>query len=337
MSWPVTSRRITWEDIENDPGAAGLKKFVWKLCRQFETANNLEEEFHIQNDWTWSILRQSGGPSEQLIRLLLESGSGLRSECIVLLPKARQSNQPRAAACVSSQFGCAVGCPFCATGSLGRQGNLHSGQILEQVYLAGVAAKAVGRRLRNVVFMGMGEPLHNSAAVFRALEVMISDRHFGIPPRRITVSTAGVPAQMLRLAENFPRVRIALSLHAATEELRLKLVPQATSDLPLLHKTVRQINNLQPETPVWLEVVLLAGINDAPEYAEAVVQFCRGLRVEANLIPYNATSVTERYLPSDRSTRERFARILREAGIRTTLRTSFGANRNAACGQLIAS
>ena len=332
-----------WESIAREqkrrPEDREFAKFLRQVCRQFPDAEWLETDPRLSPVWSWKIVQQSGGAQERAVRLLLEDESGRRCETVVLMPSGRPEQRatvrlPRATACVSSQPGCGVGCPFCATGVLGYQGNLNYAQIIEQVYWAGVIARRERRQLRNVVFMGMGEPLHNPEAVFKALETLIDERLFGVPSRRITVSTAGVPTQMLRLAERFPRLRIALSLHAAQPALRRKLVPRATGDLDLLRDTIRQVNELQPSTPLWLEVVLLAGLNDDDDCALSLVKFCRDLRVEVNLIPYNPAAVAGSFQPASKTSRERFASILRDAGIRTSFRTSFGADRNAACGQL---
>ncbi len=280
----------------------------------------MEQEFGINGAWNWNISRQVGSLQDRAIRLLLTEAShddnGLRCETVVLFPRGSivhgsRADLPRATICVSSQPGCGVGCPFCSTGELGYRGNLTTEQIVEQVYLAGVVARGLGRRPRNVVFMGMGEPLHNTEAVLESIEQLTSEKYFGLSPRKITVSTAGVPDQMRRLAQRFPRLRIALSLHSAEIAMRRRLVPRATSDLGLLRETVRKINDLQPSTPVWLEVVLLAGINDGPQDAAAIIEFCRGLRVEVNLIPYNAAAGADQFLPTPKLDRERFAAVLR--------------------------
>jgi 23S rRNA (adenine2503-C2)-methyltransferase len=226
-----------------------------------------------------------------------------------------------------------VGCPFCATGQLGYRGNLSAQEIIEQVYWAGVIAQGYHRRLRNVVFMGMGEPLHNLRAVLESLTWLTDDSGFGLSPRHITVSTAGVPGAMLELIHRFPRVRLALSLHAVDRQLRRRLVPRAVGDLHLLRTTIEKINRRQPH-PVWLEIVLFAGVNDTLHHAQLVRDFSQGLNVEVNLIPYNSAVANPEFAPSPRPTREAFATLLRESGIRTTLRTSFGSENSAACGQL---
>ncbi len=263
----------------------------------------------------------------------------------------------RATVCVSTQVGCAVGCRFCATGRMGLVRNLGAIEILEQVLLARLRVRswmenaldeggAVGRiprrdaiHLRNVVFMGMGEPLHNWDALGEALDFLLADQGFGFSPRHVTVSTAGVPAKMVSLARAFPRLRIALSLHSAIENTRRMLVPRATHDLHSLREAIQAIHEIDPDGPVWLEIALIQGVNDSLSEAQALVEFCKGLRVEINVIPFNDIS----HAPSDevqlsapsQETRRAYVHHLRENGLFTTLRNTLGGSIQAACGQLI--
>jgi 23S rRNA (adenine2503-C2)-methyltransferase len=321
-------------------------KTRWKLFRQFQSLDQHPTVPFLPN---WNPVHFSG--NEHAEKMLLRTAStpnsrSLQCEAVTLMPPRRSGalRTPRATACISSQPGCGVGCPFCATGFLGYQGNLSSGEIAEQVYWVGRQAAKHGRQLRNVVYMGMGEPLHNATNVLESLELLTNPNLFGLPQRRITVSTIGVPQAMLQLAQRFPQVKIALSLHAAVPELRRQLVPKAVADLELLRETIRRLNEIQREG-VWLEVVMLSGVNDSPACAQQLVRFCEGLRVEVNLIPYNPTYSPESQQPnaiqnspvfigSSPSVREAFAQTLRMAGIRTTIRTSFGNEASAACGQL---
>lgn len=347
-----------WERLWSASPEPEWRRLSWRMLRQWASPEQLSQEFGWQFDWQWSITRQSSAADARAIKLLLAArNSAVRCETVVLfppgprLPAARvvaeqvtaqeRSGDPakgrprRATACISSQPGCGVGCPFCSTGQLGYRGNLSAAQIVEQVYWAGVIAREQGRSLRNVVFMGMGEPLHNSAAVLEVIGWLTADHGFGLSPQRITVSTAGVPAAMVRLAERFPRVRIALSLHAADVAQRRKLVPRATGDLAVLKQTIARLNELQSHS-VWIEIVLLDQLNDTLEHARQVVDFCRGLRVEVNLIPYNVAGQSSLFTASPLQRREAFAEVLRSAGLRASLRTSLGSDAAAACGQLTA-
>lgn len=333
------SNTIAWEQLLAATRDHQTKRIAWRLLRQFVEPYACEAEFGIEPDCHWTVAGFPSSASADTIKLLLSNERGVRCETVVLLPQghgtAASKKTPRATACVSSQPGCGVACPFCSTATLGYRGNLTACEIIEQVYWSGCMARRLGRKLRNVVFMGMGEPLHNSAAVFEALAWLVSPDGFGLSPRHITVSTAGVPAAMLELARLFPRVRLALSLHAAEPHLRKQLVPKAVSDLQLLRQTIVEVSKLQTQ-PVWLECVMFAGLNDTQEHAALLVDFCRGLRVEVNLIPYNVAANSEKFQASSRVRREAFAQRVRDAGIRTTIRNSLGSDRQAACGQLVA-
>lgn len=331
-----------WDQLLAPTSDHNVRRMAWRTMRQFAAPSQIAEEFNFTPNWLWLVAKQSTAEAAEAIKLLLTGPNEVRCETVVLfppgpkVPEVRSTAQRlRATACISSQPGCGVGCPFCSTGTLGYRGNLTAEQIVEQVYWAGVIARQLGRRLRNVVYMGMGEPLHNSAAVFASLEWLIAERGFGLSPRHLTVSTAGVPSAMLELARRYPRVSIALSLHSADPAQRRSLVPRATGDLSELQQVVAEVNRLQTQA-VWIEVVLFDQLNDTVEHARSLIEFCRGLQVEVNLIPYNAASNSTLFTASPRLQRERFASLLREAGIRTTIRSSLGSTVSAACGQLTA-
>jgi 23S rRNA (adenine2503-C2)-methyltransferase len=193
--------------------------------------------------------------------------------------------------------------------------------------------------VRNIVFMGMGEPLHNVDAVVQAIEKLTDEDWFGISQRSITVSTAGVPRGMIMLAERFPRLRLALSLHSGDPRKRRELVPHAVGDLQRLRETISIVNSIQ-EGPVWIEIALLDGVNDGLEDAKGVIEFCKGLRVEVNVIPYNDTSHAsfegEVSLRAPVLSRvDEYIRELRRSGLFTTYRKTQGESIQAACGQLI--
>ncbi len=344
-----TSAPCRWDKVERSERP---RKAWWHFLREFYTPQQLEANHAWRPSFHWQVEKRRGEISDRAIKLLLSvanqsesvcRGKGLTCETVVLFPGHvpsehsttdwRRTKNPRATACISSQIGCAVACPFCATGRQGLQANLSAGQIAEQVYWAGVVAKQQGHRLRNIVFMGMGEPLHNTEQVVAAIDLLTCEAAFGISARHITVSTIGVTRSMLRLASQFPRLRLALSLHSAIPDLRRQLVPKGAADLASLRAAIQRLNELQ-QSPVWLEVVLLKGVNDSPADAQRIVDFCEGLRVEVNLIPYNPTPTTQPFAATERPARELFAQILRNKGIRTTIRRSFGKDDYAGCGQL---
>jgi 23S rRNA (adenine2503-C2)-methyltransferase len=187
--------------------------------------------------------------------------------------------------------------------------------------------------------MGMGEPLHNESALHEAIATLTDSTRFDHPPTRILVSTVGVPDAMLRLAERFPTVNQALSLHSAVQATRERLMPLAAkAPLGVLRDTVAALNRAQPERKaVMLEHLMLAGVNDSADAAAALVEWAAGLRVHVNLIPYNPIEGAAHLVGSPRATIEAFGGTLKRAGLPTTIRYSMGADIEAACGQLVRS
>lgn len=247
------------------------------------------------------------------------------TEC-VMIPTER-----RATACISSQVGCPVGCRFCASGLGGIEGNLSRGQIVEQVHRLG--ALAAGGRITHVVFMGMGEPLANMAAVIDAIRTLNAPWGPGISARRITVSTVGLPAAIRRFARFELPVTLALSLHAPNDELRRRLIPwaqYATID-ELLDACDAYFSRTGRE--ITLEYLLLRGVNDRPAHARELADLARRLRANVNLIRYNEV----KGIPFDRpstSDVHAFRDVLRRRGVNVHLRASRGRDIAAACGQL---
>jgi 23S rRNA (adenine2503-C2)-methyltransferase len=241
----------------------------------------------------------------------------------------------RTSLCVSSQVGCAARCAFCATGFMGLAQDLTSAEILDQVIQANRLLQPEGRAVRNVVFMGMGEPFHNEAAVYQALDVLLSPQCFAFSPARVLVSTVGIPAALVRCAQRFPRVNLALSLHSARQDQRERLIPLARRyPLDMLRAALAEVTALQKQ-PLMIEYLLLDGMNDSDEDVLALSNYLRGLPVHVNLIPYNpiAEAPGLRGTPSDR--RREFAAALTAAGFVVTTRYSLGADIAAACGQLV--
>lgn len=263
-------------------------------------------------------------------KLLFRTDDDLRIETVIL--RARTG---RTALCVSSQVGCGVGCDFCATGRLGARRNLTRGEVLDQVVQANTRLAGEGRAVRNLVFMGMGEPLHNEAVLHEALESLTQTHCFDLAPAHICVSTVGIPAAMVRLAQSFPRVRMALSLHSARQDVRSRLIPLARHhDLDELRSAVAEVTRVQGQ-PIMLEHLLLDGLNDGVEDLEALVDWIGDLPVHINLIPYNPIPDAPLLKSTPKPRREAFANELKSRGFRVTLRYSLGTDVTAACGQLV--
>ena len=262
-------------------------------------------------------------------KLLFAAVDGAKIEA-VLLPRRRGS-----AVCVSSQAGCAMGCPFCATGLLGLRRNLSTGEIVDQYLLARSAARAAGSDVESLIFMGMGEPLANLENLEGAVARLVSPDYCGIGARRITISTIGIRNRIRRLAAWPWQVGLAISLHAPNDELRNRLVPPSRS-FPI-GELMRESIAYQDKTRrrVSYEYVMLSGVNDSTGIATELGRLLSGQLCHVNLIPYNPVSGTG-FQGSSVSAIEEFRRIVESTGLTVTIRRPRGRDIAAACGQLAA-
>jgi 23S rRNA (adenine2503-C2)-methyltransferase len=240
----------------------------------------------------------------------------------------------RFTACVSTQAGCAMGCVFCATGQMGFVRHLRPGEIVAQVLQGQRALRAAGQPgLRNVVLMGMGEPLHNYDAVMTALDIITDRRGLNLGPSRITLSTVGVVPGILRLAEERRPYHLAVSLHGTTDEERTLLVPVGRRwPLSKLMAACRSYCDVTGRR-IFFEWTLIAGCNDSPDHAQRLAQLIDGLDAHVNLIPLNPTGNYDG-TATDPDAAKRFQVILRTAGIPSTIRQRRGIDVAAGCGQL---
>lgn len=296
----------------------------------------LKEKF---STLTSQVQNQQTSADGSTTKLLIRLQSGQLVEAVIMRHDAgagkyaggpRQGG-PRATLCVSSQVGCQMGCTFCATGTMGLKGNLSSGEIVEQLVHASQVTP-----IRNIVFMGMGEPLNNYKAVVEGARIM-TGRCFGLSPTHITISTVGVVPRMLSIANDLPGVNLALSLHAPTQELRCQIVPTAKA-YPL-HKLMDALHSYQTasERSVLIEYVMLAGINDSEEVAHQLGLLLKDCKVVVNLIPYNPATTSD-FKATSQEDLTTFQKILRgQYGIRTTIRQEMGQDIAGACGQLVVS
>jgi 23S rRNA (adenine2503-C2)-methyltransferase len=296
----------------------------------FPEMSNLPKALREQLAETMAI-QQSEVVAEQsaadaTTKLLLRWPDGATSEC-VLIPDG-----DRRTACISTQVGCPVGCVFCASGLDGLQRNLSAGQIVEQAMrvrrLCGEHA-----RLSNIVFMGLGEPLANYDATIQAARTINAPWGMGIGARKITISTVGLPRQMMRLADEELQITLALSLHAPTDELRRELIPWA--DGVTIDSLVDAARYYFEKTgrEITLEYILLAEVNDFSRHAVELAAVSRRMRSNVNLIVYNPVEG----LPFERPTAESvraFVEVLRSKGVNAHVRRSRGLDIDAACGQL---
>jgi 23S rRNA (adenine2503-C2)-methyltransferase len=256
-----------------------------------------------------------------------------RLEDSSLISAVVMPDDERITLCLSTQVGCGYACAFCLTGTMGLERNLTAAEIVGQL-LAANALLAAGQRVSHLVFMGMGEPLANVAALVKAIRIM-TDAKLGIgySPRRITVSTVGLVPGIEKLGREDLKVNLAVSLHAASDEVRERLMPINRSfDLAALMAAVRKYP-LAPRQRVFFEYVMLDGLNDSSEDAGRLARLLRGVRAKVNLIPFNDWEGADfRRPPLARILA--FQSVLLAAGITTTVRWSKGEDIGAACGQL---
>jgi 23S rRNA (adenine2503-C2)-methyltransferase len=254
----------------------------------------------------------------------LHDGSRVSS---VLMP-----DDERLTLCLSTQVGCGFGCAFCLTGTMGLERNLDASEIVAQLLVAN--ALSPEQRVTHMVFMGMGEPLANYAAVVQAIRIFTDARlGLGYSPRRITVSTVGLVPAIERLGRDDLKVNLAISLHGATDEVRGRIMPINRSfDLAALMGAVKRYP-LAPRQRVFFEYVLLEGVNDSEADARHLARLLRGVRAKVNLIPFNdweSSTFRRPALPRILA----FQKVLMNAGVTTTVRWSKGEDIGAACGQL---
>jgi len=261
------------------------------------------------------------------VKVLFKLPDGKQIETVLMNYRKRRT------VCVSTQAGCAMGCHFCATGHMGLERNLTVGEIVAQALWASRLLRSEGRKLTNIVLMGMGEPFHNYANSLAALDRLNDTDGMAIGARHITLSTVGITPAIKRFAQAERQERLAVSLHAATDELRSRLLPinRRYPLVPLL-ATCREYIELTGRR-LSFEWALIDGINDSTEQAQALCKLIAGMLCHVNLIPLNPTSDYDK-VPASRAAASRFKAQLDAVGIPTTVRVRRGLDIRAGCGQL---
>ena len=233
-------------------------------------------------------------------------------------------------ACISSQAGCRMGCVFCASGVSGLERNLTAGEIADQV---AAMSRDTGERIGHIVVMGTGEPFYNYDELLRAIRILHDENGLNIGLRNITVSTCGLLSKIQRFAEDMPQVNLAVSLHAADDETRRKLMPVAAGyDMRRLMEVCRRTAE-RTHRRITFEYALISGVNDSLEDARRLVSLLKGMLCHVNLIPLNDVS-EKQYRGSARQRAQLFASALKDKGIEVTVRRELGSDISAACGQL---
>ena len=270
---------------------------------------------------------QTSRDGTRKLRLVTRDGHSIES---VLIPDGDKTTQ-----CISSQVGCAVDCQFCATAKLGLRRNLDPGEIVDQVYLARrlLAAAEPDRRITNIVYMGMGEPLHNYDNVLSSLRILTEDKGAGLGQRRITVSTSGLVPKLERLGAEDVRPNLAVSLNAPNDEIRDRIMPiNRKWNIAKLLGALKAYP-LEQRRRITFEYVLLAGVNDSLADAAQLARLLRGIKCKVNIIPYNPHPEAPYARPSAAAV-DAFQNECRRLGLPTYLRTPRGDDIDAACGQL---
>jgi 23S rRNA (adenine2503-C2)-methyltransferase len=289
-----------------------------------ETRAMLESNFVINHIKVDTIQRSDDGTIKNAVRL----HDGLVVES-VLIP-----TNTRTTACVSSQVGCSLDCNFCATARLKRMRNLEPGEIYDQVLAIDKESRLYyNHPLSNIVFMGMGEPLMNYNNMMKAIEMITSSEGLGMSPKRIMVSTSGVPKMIKKLADDDVKVKLAVSLHSAIDEIRSKIMP-FSKNFPLadLRESLEYWYR-KTKSKISYEYVVWKDINDNKESIDALVKFCKYVPCKVNLIEYNPIDDGEFQQASEEATNA-YIKALEASGIVVKVRRSRGKDIDAACGQL---
>ncbi len=289
-----------------------------------DTREMLEENFVINHIKVDQMQRSNDGTIKNAVRLhddlIVES---------VLIP-----TETRTTACVSSQVGCSLDCKFCATSRLKRMRNLNPDEIYDQVVAIDNESRLYfDRPLSNIVFMGMGEPLMNYNNVLKAIDKITSSEGLGMSPKRITVSTSGVPKMIRKMADDEVKFKLAVSLHSAIDEVRTSIMP-FNENFPLSElREALEYWYSKTKSRITYEYVVWKGINDSKRDVDALVKFCRFAPSKVNLIEYNPIDEGEFQQASDQAI-QLYVSTLEQSGITVTVRRSRGKDIDAACGQL---
>lgn len=334
-------RKLSLKELEDYLTSIGEKSFrakqiyewLWKKnAHSFEDMTNLSKKLRDELDQVFSIQNANVDLLQKSADGTIKNGVKLHDGLMVesvLIP-----TETRTTACVSSQVGCSLNCEFCATAKLKRMRNLDVAEIVDQVALIDRQSKLYfDRPLSNIVFMGMGEPLMNYKNVVDAIRKITQPDGLGMSPRRITVSTSGIPKMIKMLADENLKVKLALSLHSAIEQKRNEIMP-FSEKFPLTEiMEALQYWYKQTGSVITFEYCVWKGINDGDEDIKALIKYCRKVPSKVNLIQYNPIG-EGKFDHRSIEAEEKYVRELANAGITVMVRKSRGSDIDAACGQL---
>jgi len=312
---------------------AQVNKAIWQdFISSWQEVSNLPKDLRekLSSECPLEIIAilDKNNNKNKSVKALITLDDGEAIETVLIRQKSKRNT-----VCVSSQVGCALACEFCATGQQGFRRNLKSEEIVEQVIFWSRYLKNEGKdeKIDNIVFMGMGEPFLNYPEFIKAAKFINNPETLNIGSRRMSVSTAGITEGIKKLAGEKMQINLAISLHAANDNLRRDLMPIALKYN--LHELLRTVDNYITKTGrrVMFEYLMMKGVNDSDKDAAELAKLLKQPLYMVNLIPYNPTG---RFQASSRERIEKFKKILEEAGVAVTVRLSFGADISAACGQL---
>jgi 23S rRNA (adenine2503-C2)-methyltransferase len=328
-----------WLDGQGEPAFRRdqILEWVWrKKTTGFDAMSNLPAGLRAKLAACFRLTAlehaQTQGSTDTTRKFLfrLHDGRYVESVLIPANPALYGAKSDRRTLCVSSQVGCAYGCKFCASGLAGFTRNLDAAEIAGQVL---AAEQLSGERVDNLVFMGMGEPLANPDNLLDAIALITGEKNLRLGARHLTISTSGLVPQIRQLAEHPQQIRLAISLHGATDEVRQQIMPiNRKWPLAELFEALDYWNSRKNQK-LTLEYILIDGVNDALEQAAILARHARRLHAKVNLIPYNTVQGLEWKRPSDTRCRA-FRDVLKNAGVSATLRLEKGGDIDAACGQL---
>lgn len=307
-----------------------------KRVESFHQMLNLPQSFRKKLEETYLLkpleLAKTSGSSDTTLKYLWSLSQGDYIESVLIPASVSSSGEQadRMTLCVSSQVGCAYGCKFCASGLEGWKRNLSPAEIISQII---EAERVSGQKIQNLVFMGMGEPLANLKNLLPAIEMIHSPQGLNIGARHITLSTSGLVPQILELAKHPLQLRLAISLHGATNDVRSQIMPiNRKYPLEELLSACREYVSTKRKI-ITFEYILIEGINDMLSEAKELAKHARALKAKVNLIPYNRVEGLTWKRPEP-AVIQIFTRKLEELGVNVTLRTQKGIDIDAACGQL---
>lgn len=310
-----------------------INEWIWKkgAC-SFSAMHNLpaslQQKLAANFEFNVTVIDVELRSRDMTTKFLFRLHDGKKVEG-VLIP-----TETRVTACISSQVGCPLGCAFCATGKMGFIRNLHFSEIFDQFMLMNKKSEAYfGRKISNIVYMGMGEPLLNYENVLRSIELLTSPMGQALSPTRITLSTVGVVNGIRRLADEHFACGLALSLHCADENKRMGIIPSTkTFSLAKISEALQYFHK-KTNQRISIEYLLIANENDSMEDAEKLWNFCRPFPVKINLIEYNDNKLSFKKSPAKQL--EKFVGYLESKNMVVTIRHSRGQDIEAACGQLL--